>query len=150
MLAKEFHMCYNYIEVIYVPISEKLSSLRREKGMSQTQVADFLTQRGFPVTQRAVSKWERGSTKPDAEQFLALCELYGVHDVLNIFLDTREAPQLNALGRQRVAEYTKLLCMSREFSNTPEKTAGHTRRTIPLYDLPASAGTGQFLDGDGY
>ncbi|NLT40570.1 MAG: helix-turn-helix domain-containing protein, partial [Clostridiales bacterium] len=41
-------------------ISDKLRELRREKGLSQIQTADFLTRHGAEVTQRAVSKWERG------------------------------------------------------------------------------------------
>ena len=131
-------------------LGKKLSSLRHERGISQAQAAEFLTMRGFSVTQRAVSKWECDSTKPDAEQFLTLCELYGVHDALAVFRGVQETSPLNSLGRRRLAEYTKLLSMSAEFSDSPVRSAKHTHRTIPLYDLPASAGTGQFLDGESY
>lgn len=132
-------------------VCDTLRALRLEKGVSQTQTAEYLTQRGCAVTQRAVSKWERGDTQPNTEQFLLLCELYGVRDVLGVF---RGAPDelfgLNAEGRRRVREYIRLLSADREFALSPSGEGAGAARTIPLYDLPASAGTGQFLDSESY
>jgi len=128
---------------------DTLAALRRAKGLSQAETAEFLTARGRPVTQRAVSKWERGSTLPDAEQLLLLCELYGVRDALAAFGRAPAEESLNALGRRRLAEYGRLLAASPEFSASAA-AQGRLMRSIPLYDLPASAGTGQFLDGDRY
>lgn len=132
-------------------VCDTLRALRSEKGLSQTQTAEFLTERGCAVTQRAVSKWERGDTQPNAEQFLLLCELYGVRDVLSAF---RGAPDelfgLNAEGRRRVREYVRLLSGDKEFAVASAGESSRVSRTIPLYDLPASAGTGQFLDSESY
>lgn len=131
--------------------SRTLAALRKEKGLSQERVAAFLAARGCGVTQRAVSKWERGSTQPNAEQFLLLCELYEVRDVLRVFRGLPAAEgRLNALGRKRLAEYAKLLEASAEFSNAAAGKRDGFVRTIPLYTLPASAGTGQFLDSEDY
>ncbi len=132
-------------------LSRTLAALRRERGLSQAAVAAFLTSRGCGLTQRAVSKWERGDTQPNAEQFLLLCELYGVHDVLWAFRGLPEAgAALNERGRRRLNEYARLLAASGEFSDASEKKPGAVRRRIPLYELPASAGTGQFLDSVDY
>ncbi len=132
-------------------VSETLRVIRKDKGISQTQVADFLTERGVEVTQKAISKWERGDTQPNTEQFLLLCELYDIRDVLSTFkgqagyLDT-----LNTRGKSRVKEYIRLLECDEEFSANVRKQTDRMTRTLPLYELPVSAGTGQFLDSDSY
>ncbi len=132
-------------------IGGTLKRLRRDMELSQAETAEFLTSRGCPCTQKSVSKWELGDTSPNAAQFLLLCELYRVRDVLETFLGLpAESGRLNALGRQRVSEYIKLLELSREFADTPRQEVRRFTRTIPLYDLPVSAGTGQFLDSDRY
>jgi len=53
--------------------SEKLYRLRRQKGMSQEELADRLE-----VSRQAVSRWEMGTTLPDAKNLLQLSELFGV------------------------------------------------------------------------
>jgi len=132
-------------------VNETLSTIRKDKGITQTQVADFLTERGVEVTQRAVSKWESGYTQPNTEQFLLLCELYDIRDVLSIFkeksgfLDT-----LNVRGKSRVKEYIRLLEADEAFSSSVNNQPERLIRTLPLYELPVSAGTGQFLDSDKY
>jgi len=132
-------------------LHQKLAELRREKGLSQARVAAFLTARGVELTQRAVSKWERGGTQPNAEQFLLLCELYGVRDVLQTFRDLPgRQSALNARGRERLAEYARLLEGSGEFSDAAPRALPRLARTIPLYELPVSAGTGQFVDSEDY
>ena len=132
-------------------VNETLRSIRKDTGISQTQVAEFLSERGVEVTQKAVSKWERGDTQPNTEQFLLLCELYEIRDVLStfkgqaVFLDT-----LNMKGKSRVKEYIRLLESDDEFSVNIHKQTDRLTRTLPLYELPVSAGTGQFLDSDSY
>lgn len=132
-------------------ISKKLRQLRKEHGYSQAQVAALLTQAGHSAAQAAVSRWERGETQPDLAQFLHLCRLYQVRDVLSVFLGEPDALEsLNADGRQRVREYIRLLEQDSAFAAAPETQPLRVLRTLPLYALPASAGTGQFLDSDAY
>ena len=131
-------------------IGRKLAALRKERGLSQAQAAEYLTSNGCPVTFRALSKWENGDTQPNAEQLLLLCELYDIRDVLSAFCEKPGLfSSLNAAGRQRVLEYTRLLENSEEFS-TAKTQPQRLTRTLPLYDLPVSAGTGQFLDSEHY
>ena len=54
---------------------------------------------------------------------------------------------LNAEGRRRALEYIALLRESKRFAAAPEVPA---LRSLPLYALAVSAGTGQFLDGESY
>ena len=132
-------------------VNETLQAIRNDKGITQTQVAEFLTEHGVEVTQRAISKWERGDTQPNTEQFLLLCELYDVRDVLSTF---KEQPgifdSLNMNGKSRVKEYIRLLESDEAFSTNTRNFYDRRIRTLPLYELPVSAGTGQFLDSDSY
>ena len=52
---------------------EKLMTLRKKSGMSQEELAERLG-----VTRQAVSRWELGSTQPDAPNLLKLSDLFGV------------------------------------------------------------------------
>lgn len=53
--------------------NEKLTILRKKNGLSQECLADKLG-----VSRQAISRWELGSTKPDAENLLQLSNLFGV------------------------------------------------------------------------
>lgn len=54
-------------------LSERLLSLREQKGFSQEALAAELG-----VSRQAVSKWETGAATPDLDKVLALSEYYGV------------------------------------------------------------------------
>lgn len=134
-------------------LGSKLSELRKARKMSQQEVAKLVSVGSDPISNRAVSKWETGDTLPNAEQFLALCRIYDIRDVLSTFLgmdgpNDEGLNSLNKLGRERVDEYISLLKESPEFSY--KQKVIRIKRQMPLYDLPASAGTGVFLDSDSY
>ncbi len=132
-------------------IHETLRRLRKENGLSQIQTAQFLAENGSSVTQKAVSRWECGASQPTIEQFLLLCRLYNVRDVLSVFDGQSEySEKLNSLGKKRLQEYARLLEADEEFSAVRHERAVRITRSIPLYDLPVSAGTGQFLDSDSF
>lgn len=50
-----------------------IASLRRERGMTQRQLAERLN-----VTDKAVSKWETGKGYPDIDSLMSLSETFGV------------------------------------------------------------------------
>lgn len=52
---------------------EKLINLRKQKGLSQEELAEQLG-----VSRQAVSRWELGQTLPDIVNLVQLCELFGV------------------------------------------------------------------------
>ena len=51
--------------------SEKLQTLRKEKKMSQEDLAQELD-----VSRQSVSKWESGTTYPEMDKLLALCKIF--------------------------------------------------------------------------
>lgn len=123
-----------------------LTSLRRMAGYTQVQVTRLLAERGYEIQSAGISKWEKDLTMPNAAQFLALCQIYGVTDVLGTFTDSGASSNLNDEGRRLVANYVRVLEASGLYAETKPSAA----RTLPLYDLAVSAGTGQFLDGESY
>lgn len=57
-----------------IKIGKFISSCRKEKGLTQAQLAEK-----FGITDRAVSKWETGKSVPDASIMLELCEQLGIN-----------------------------------------------------------------------
>jgi phage repressor protein C with HTH and peptisase S24 domain len=87
------------------------------------------------------------------EQFLLLVKLYGVRDILSVFysIPARNAyAKLNERGVEKAKEYIALLAQSDLFIKQKNVSENRRTRTIPLYDIPVSAGTGMFLDSDQY
>lgn len=54
-------------------LGERLFKLRKEKNLSQEEVADRLN-----VSRQTVSKWETDQSVPDFDKIMPLCELFGV------------------------------------------------------------------------
>lgn len=128
-------------------LSDTLRALRVSRGLSQLELVQRLEQVGCKVSAKAPSKWEHGVSEPSVAQFLGLCEVYEIRDVLAVFRGREdELEALNELGRRRVQEYIRLLRSDGAFAAPVRRLV----RTIPLYDLPVSAGTGQFLDRSDY
>lgn len=61
-------------------LGEMISSLRKEKGMTQSELAEKMN-----VTDKAVSKWERNLACPDVNSIPKLAEILGttVEELLN-------------------------------------------------------------------
>lgn len=54
-------------------LGEKIQQLRREKGLSQDQLAEMLN-----VSRQAVSKWERDEAVPETDKVIRLSEIFSV------------------------------------------------------------------------
>ena len=54
-------------------LNERIKQLRKEKGLTQSQLADLLG-----VTDKAVSKWEIGETNPDISLLPKMSEIFNV------------------------------------------------------------------------
>lgn len=129
---------------------EILAARRKELGMNQAELAARLTKLDLPVSNQAVSKWENGLTLPNARQFLALCRILGIEDIKGMFSEGGEGilSGLDLEGRRKALEYIQLLRESGR--HAVERSTERALRSLPLYSLAVSAGTGQFLDSDEY
>lgn len=63
-----------------IKIGRFIADCRKEKGLTQVQLAEKLN-----ITDKAVSKWERGLTMPDSSIMLELCDILciSVNELLN-------------------------------------------------------------------
>ena len=60
-------------EKIYMDFGKRLYELRKQKGLSQEELANQLN-----VTRQTVSKWELGDSSPDVEKLIALGDLFAI------------------------------------------------------------------------
>ena len=134
-------------------IGQTIASMRERMGLSQKELAALLQQNGVCVTNQAISKWETGITQPNASQFLVLCQALHIDDILYTFTDRGNPAafsMLNQEGQKKAREYIDLLIRSGLYTSKNEDDNVIKFRSLPLYNIAVSAGTGQFLDSDNY
>lgn len=68
-------------------LSEKLTTLRKSKGLSQLELAEAIN-----VSRQAISRWEVGTATPSAENLKCLSEYYeiSIDELLDIAVDGRK------------------------------------------------------------
>ena len=86
-------------------LGQRLTELRKEKQLSQEEVAEKLN-----VTRQTISKWETDGSTPDFDKIVPLCNLYGItSDELltgkkenttkeTVVMDNNESKQKRTLG----------------------------------------------------
>lgn len=125
---------------------------RKERKMSQPDLAAALTQNGYPIKVGAVSAWENDNSQPSAGLFLEVCKILEITNIYEEFIGSNpDNPfdALNEVGKEKALEFIRLLVLSGEYKKAPAQILPFTRK-LPLFDLPASAGKGSFLDGESY
>ncbi len=91
-------------------IGEVLKQLRKDKGLTQEQLAEH-----FYVSSRTVSRWETGSSMPDVEMLIELADFYDV-DVREIIDGERKIENMDNETKdtlKKVAEYATEECNKR-------------------------------------
>lgn len=86
-----------------IGIGNFLKELRKEKGLTQEQLAERLN-----VSGRTVSRWENGNNMPDISILIELADLYDV-DIREIIDGERKSENMNEEMKDtlvKVAEYT--------------------------------------------
>lgn len=79
-----------------------LKELRKEKGMTQEQLAEYLN-----VSGRTISRWETGSNLPDVDILIHLSDYYGV-DIRELLDGERRSEKMNKETEEtilKVADY---------------------------------------------
>lgn len=92
-----------------------LSQLRKEKGLMQKELAEKLY-----VSDKAVSKWERGLSIPDVALLVPLSEILGV--TVTELLECRRLPQNISLDTQQTEQVVKkVIGMTEEKKYRPDR-----------------------------
>lgn len=73
---------------------DKLIVLRREKGLSQEQLAEYLE-----VSRQSVSKWEADKTMPEISKLIAISELFQVSLDYLLIDDCENGTEVSRNGR---------------------------------------------------
>lgn len=131
-------------------IGEIITKYRKQNNLSQTELSNILIQNGFKAGNTAVSNWEKNVTEPGASLLLFLCKLLGITDLYGEYYGTNPNDpfsELNTEGREKALDYIHLLNDSKKYKVA---TIIPFVRRLRLFDLPASAGLGSFLDGDNF
>ena len=84
-------------------IGEFLKHLRKDKGLTQEQLAEE-----FGVSSRSVSRWENGNTMPDISIIIELADFYDV-DIREIICGERKSENMDKELKDTlvtVADYT--------------------------------------------
>ncbi|MBO4910165.1 MAG: LexA family transcriptional regulator [Lachnospiraceae bacterium] len=158
-------------------IGEVLAKYRKEAGLSQVEVSKMMDKCDCPAANKVLSAWEKGKATPNPSQFLTLCKIYKITDIYSAFIGPNPdnpMSKLSEAGKEKVMEYIELLKLDKRYtlssaksssltkskraaishknatSKEDENLASYPTRELPLFLLPASAGTGEFLDGDSY
>ena len=120
-------------------LGPRLQELRVYNRMNLKDVCAAMAQRGIEISPNGLNRWELNKNYPNAYQFLALCDVYGVRDLAEI----TGKSELNEEGMIKLADYRKDLVASGRY--TAEAAIDNI---IPFAtaSLAASAGTGNFLD----
>lgn len=88
-----------------IEIGKFLQQLRKEKGLTQEQLAER-----FSVARRTVSRWETGSNLPDLDLLIELSDFYAV-DLREILNGERTDQKMNREMEEtvlKVAEYSNV------------------------------------------
>ena len=90
-------------------ISNFIKAKRKELNISINEAIDRLHSHGILISSKTLYGWESGHRQPDADAFIALCEIYGVKSFSEIDNRYLQAdPDLNPLERTHIQKYRRL------------------------------------------
>lgn len=85
-------------------VSAILKEKRKELGLSVKTVLDKLRSHGVEISSKTLYGWESGHRQPDADTFLALCQIYGIDTLKGI----KKAPLYSSEAMKLAQDYDNL------------------------------------------
>lgn len=135
-------------------IGEQIKKYRNIKGMTQQDIADALGE----SSGRVIYNWEKGIGRPDCDKLARLCDLLEVSaDELigcKSMAQRPTATEWNTIQKYRALDEHGKEVVDYLIDSEYKRVATLLRKPKPrmlkidYYTLPASAGTGNFLDSD--
>jgi transcriptional regulator with XRE-family HTH domain len=119
-------------------IGKFISDKRKEFGLTQSQLAEKLF-----VTDRVVSKWERGKSLPNTESMVELCKIFNISLTELINGETFSSKSVNQTENQllalikekerlenSIARREKLLSNENYVAKAPQNLVEQERKTL--------------------
>ena len=135
-------------------VGEQIKKYRNIKGMTQQDIADALGE----SSGRVIYNWEKGIGRPDCDKLARLCDLLEVSaDELigcKSMADRPTATEWTTLQKYRALDEHGKEIVDYLIDSEYKRVATLSRKPKPrmlkmdYYTLPASAGTGNFLDSE--
>ena len=130
-------------------VGQILAGTRKRNGYSLVAFSELLRHYGVDVSDKGISKWEKGYTTPSIYQLVAICHALNIKEGPSYFTKAFQKPALlNDIGQKKVAEYEMDLIASRRYQPDAEEPAKIDCIMMPVSELPVSAGLGAFLEGE--
>ena len=101
--------------------NEKIKKLRKEKDMTQEQLAEYLC-----VSPQAISRWETGATCPDISALPQIAELFGI--TVDELLGVSE--------KEKRKEITAVICDAEEMADAGKVENAIVKLREALYKYP--------------
>ena len=134
-------------------IGEVIAKHRKNKKLSQIELAEKLAEKNVSVTNAAISAWEKGNSMPTAESLLAVSEILEINDIYTEFIGENPLDpfrNLNEQGKKKAFEYITLLEQSGEYEKPRAEIIPFEPRIMKIALMPTSAGTGNYLDDENF
>ena len=131
----------------------RIRAAREAKGLTQLQLAEKIGN----ISKNGLSLWENNKNRPDFDKLIKLCEILNVSadEILGLKIDSNR-PTLEEVERNRkirVPDEHGLemvdFVVDKEYARVTAKAKKKARiLKVDWYSVPASAGTGTFLDSE--
>ncbi len=138
-------------------IANIISTHRKANKWTLMELCEKLNAKGIDIKHKAISAWESGVSYPPIPAFFALCEIFEIKDIYEELWGSNPfnpMSELNDEGKAKVMDYISLLLKDEKYSKAiPSAVISPLPvpvSIIPLYDMPVSAGSGNFLEESTY
>ncbi len=141
-------------------IGVKIAEARKDRNLNQRQLVALLSEYGVNVQIAALSKWEKGENVPNGYQMLALCHALRIETGLEYFTGKvsmtpieqadPDEKKLNLEGRKMLDSFKGYLMSNDKFVIKEAPLPYIVLRKMPVFDMGASAGPGEFVDDGHY
>ncbi len=78
---------------------EKIVQIRKEKGLSQEELAEYLG-----VSRQAVAKWESGASYPEVDKLITICNLFQISIDSLLRVEERQCSSYRPRDRRALSE----------------------------------------------
>lgn len=101
--------------MIKMEFHNKLYNLRKQKGLSQEELANRLN-----VSRQTISKWEVGDSTPDMEKLIAISDMFGI-SLDELVMDKVPARKDESLSKSEIVGELKDKILSDESKKRTKK-----------------------------